>query len=114
MAPRRRSCRTAKKRPAERWQRSRASRKYDRRRDIKYILSRFQALCTASAVSAHDLAHLAAIAGLPATNTDPTTNSALVHLALHVERITCELHTIGQVLPPALMLACMADEAGEP
>jgi hypothetical protein len=77
------------------------------------ILSRFDRLCTDSARCTHDLAQLAAVAGIPATKADVTESSELARITLHVERITCELHAIGQLLPAALMLACMAGEAGE-
>lgn len=104
MAPRRRSCCCTRKRPAERWQRSRTSGHSIRRNNSNDILSRFDALCTASAVNAHDLADRAA----------STDSAMLVRLALRMERITCELHVIGQVLPTSLMLACTAGEAGKP
>lgn len=104
MAPGRRSCRCAKNWPAERWQRSRTYGHIVRRNNSKEILSRFDALCTASAVNAHELADRAA----------STESATLVRLALHLERISCELHAIGQVLPAALMLTCTAGQAGEP
>ncbi len=114
MAPGRRSCRCAKRWPAKRWQRLRAGGHNGMQLSSGNILSRFDRLCTHSARCAHDLAQLAAVAGIPATKADAAESSELACIALHVERITCELHAIGQLLPAALMFACMAGEAGEP
>lgn len=62
---------------------------------VNPILRHYERVCTAAATSAHEILHLAA----------ETDDANMVRLALHTDRIACELHAIAQVLSTALMLA---------
>jgi len=68
--------------------------------NIDLIIAQHDELCTASALCAHALLHLAA----------DTHDANLVRLAMHLMRIAIELHAIAQVLPAALMLATLESE----
>lgn len=59
------------------------------------IIAQCDGLCTACALFAHSLLHLA-----------PDTHDAnLTRLAMHLTRIAIQLHAIAQVLPAAVLLA---------
>jgi hypothetical protein len=62
-----------------------------------HILTLNDHACTEVAFLTHEVATLAA----------RTEDAFMVRLALYLERIACELHAIGQVLPAALMLATL-------
>lgn len=61
------------------------------------IIQQHDVLCTAAALQSHEMAHLASA----------TEDGDIMRLARHMERITVELHAIGQVLPAAIMLATL-------